>query len=166
MHSTWGCAPRICSISHIKLTWKWVLVKANFDLIQKRCMRVRCVFVRPWYMLCKFINFFLHLTRYTYAQMRPRAETRWDHRDSVACWCAALFLSRSACLLRTLTLSLERFLCLRILTLLRSLRCSSTSIIHQAGEGTTRLRLRQLSTCLPPGVAPRAESVTDIIYIR
>ena len=66
--------------------------------------------------------------------------------------------------------SLERFLCLRVLTLLRSLRCSSTSIIHQAGEGTTRLGLRlrqlstclhQLSTCLPPGVAPGAESVTD-----
>ena len=92
---------------------------------------------------------------------------------SVACWRAALFLSRSACLLRALTSSLERFLCLRVLTLLRSLRCSSTSIIHQAGEGTTRLGLRQLSTCLrqlstcySPGVAPGAESVTDIyIYI-
>ena len=61
---------------------------------------------------------------------------------SVACWRAALFLSRSACLLRALTSSLERFLCLCVLTLFRSLRCSSTSIIHQAGEGTTRLGLR------------------------
>ena len=53
-----------------------------------------------------------------------------------------------------------------VLTLLRSLRCSSTSINHQAGEGTTRFGLRQLSTCLPPGVAPGAESVTDIICTR
>ena len=72
---------------------------------------------------------------------------------------AALFLSRSACLLRALTSSLEQFLCLCVLTLLRSLCCSFTSIIHQAGEVTTRLGLRQLSTCLPPG----AERVTDTL---
>ena len=59
----------------------------------------------------------------------------------------------SACLLRALTSSLEQFLCLRVLTLLRSL--------HQASKGTTQLGLRQLSTCLPP----RAESITDI-YIH
>ena len=88
--------------------------------------------------------------------MRPRAETRWDRRDSVVCWRAALFLFRSACLLRALTSSLERFLWFRVLNLLRSLRCSSTSINH---EGTTRLGLcqlsmclRQMSTCLPPWV--------------
>ena len=58
-------------------------------------------------------------------------------------------------------ISLEWFLCLPILTLIRSLRCSSTSIIHQAGEGTTRLGLHQLSTCLPPGVAPGTKTITD-----
>ena len=99
--------------------------------------------------------------------MRPRAETRWDRRDSVACWRAAVFLSRSACLLRALTSSLEWFLCLRVLTLLRSFRCSSTSIIHQAGEGTMRLGLCQLSTCLPPGVAPGPKaSIYTLAQIR
>ena len=39
------------------------------------------------------------------------------------------------------------------------------NIIHQAGEGTTRLRLCQLSMCLPPGVAPGAESITYRHYI-
>ena len=54
---------------------------------------------------------------------------------------------------------------LRILTLLRSLRCSSTSIIHQAGKGATRLGLRQLSTCLSPGVVPGAKSLQTFTYI-
>ena len=81
-------------------------------------------------------------TRYTHTQMRPRAETRGIHKQTslqespVGAETAVIqypagaqpFLSRSACLLRALTSSLERFLCLH---------CSSTSIIHQAGKGTT-----------------------------
>ena len=91
---------------------------------------------------------------------------------SVACWYAALFLSRSACLLRAPTSSLEQFLCLRILTVSQSPLLFH--IHHPSGRrGDNAIRLAPVEHVLVPaehvpipGGGPRGESVTDIyIYI-